>query len=317
MATTVTQAFREFQTNLNITELQGSTVSTRQQNVRDAVASELAVLDDFLTGSYRRHTLIAPLSEADIDVFIVLDPKYHESGGQASLLDRVRRVLLKTYPKTPRISRNGQAVTITFGDFRVDVVPGFYRNGGGYLIPDSVRGQWIGTNPKRHVELWSESNTAHGGDLVPLMKMLKCWNRAHSALLTSFHLETLTREVLTGVTIHNSPSGARFVFDRARAPVLSGGTGDPAGYGDNVARYLDTYSKRSDAHGRLDTAYTKASEAEALERDGKTTAAIVVWSLSRARRRIGPRSCWPDDSGSTPARCLWGFWRCSCANRTP
>src|SRR5260221_14581298 len=114
MATTVTQAFREFQTNLNITELQGSTVSTRQQNVRDAVASELAVLDDFLTGSYRRHTLIAPLSEADIDVFIVLDPKYHESGGQASLLDRVRRVLLKTYPKTPRISLNGQAVTITF-----------------------------------------------------------------------------------------------------------------------------------------------------------------------------------------------------------
>jgi hypothetical protein len=279
MATTVTQAFREFQANLNITEPQSSTVSTRQQNVRDAVAGEMTVLDDFLTGSYRRHTLIAPLGEADIDVFIVLDSKYYESGGQVSLLDRVRRVLLKTYPKTPRISRNGQAVTIIFDDFRVDVVAGFYGDSGRYLIADSIRGQWIGTNPKRHVELWSESNTAHGGDLVPLMKMLKCWNRAHSSLLTSFHLETLTREALENVTISNFPSGVRFVLDRVRSSVLTGYTADPAGYGDNVARYLDTHSKRSDVHVRLDAALTKAREAEALEREGRTRAAIEKWGV--------------------------------------
>jgi small multidrug resistance pump len=38
-------------------------------------------------------------------------------------------LILLSYPKTPDISRNGQAVMITFTDFKVDVVPAFYRNG--------------------------------------------------------------------------------------------------------------------------------------------------------------------------------------------
>ena len=125
MSTTITSSFTKLKENLEITGLQRSTVSTRQQNVRDAVAKEMDVLDSFLTGSYARSTMIALLSEADIDIFVVLDPQYYEVDGQANLLDKVKRVLLKTYTKTPKISRNGQAVSITFTDFIVDVVPAF------------------------------------------------------------------------------------------------------------------------------------------------------------------------------------------------
>jgi tRNA nucleotidyltransferase (CCA-adding enzyme) len=145
MSTTIDQGFAKLQQNLEITDLQEKTVSTRQQNVREAVEGHLKVLDSFLTGSYRRNTMIAPLSEADIDIFIVLSAEYYQPEGQASLLDRVKRVLQRTYPKTPDISRNGQAVTIRFTDFKVDVVPAFYRNGGGYFIPDSVLRRWIAT----------------------------------------------------------------------------------------------------------------------------------------------------------------------------
>ncbi|MBA3667719.1 MAG: hypothetical protein H0W65_08350 [Sphingomonas sp.] len=56
------------------------------------------------------------------------------------------------------IRPDGHAVTITFTDFKVDVVPGFYRTGGGYLIPDTGGPRWISTDPKRHVEIWSEAN---------------------------------------------------------------------------------------------------------------------------------------------------------------
>jgi tRNA nucleotidyltransferase (CCA-adding enzyme) len=138
MATTIQQSFSVLKTNLEITTLQSSTVSTRQTNVRAVVESEMAVLDTFLTGSYSRSTMIAPLKEADIDIFVVFDSKYYhnyngQNGGQGGLLDLVRRTLLKTYTSTPDISRNGQAVTIRFSDFLVDVVPGFRRNGGGYL----------------------------------------------------------------------------------------------------------------------------------------------------------------------------------------
>jgi hypothetical protein len=44
--------------------------------------------------------MIAPLSESDVDIFVVLDPKYHVQC-TAALLDTLRTVLLRTYTKTP------------------------------------------------------------------------------------------------------------------------------------------------------------------------------------------------------------------------
>src|SRR5438094_10643772 len=112
MATTIQQAFEKFRKNLEITGLQASTVSTRQKNVRETVEADMTVSDSFLTGSYMRNTLIGPLTEADIDVFAVLDSRYFhhyngQNGGQAGLLDLVKRTLKKKYTKTPDISRNG------------------------------------------------------------------------------------------------------------------------------------------------------------------------------------------------------------------
>lgn len=278
MLTTITQGFETLRRNLQITDLQASTISTRQQNVRDAVANELDVLDDFLTGSYKRDTMIAPLAEADVDIFVVLDSKYYEANGQANLLDRVKRVLQKTYPKTPEISRNGQAVTITFTDFKVDVVPAFHRRGGGYLIPDSVLKRWISTDPKKHIEIWSAANKAHNDDLVPLIKMIKAWNKTHSALLHSFHLETLILETLNNVTISSYPSGARYVFDKARTKVLLP-ISDPAGYDGDVGAYLDSSNKKAEVVSRLETAYQRAVDAENLEKQGKISDAYVKWRL--------------------------------------
>jgi|ERR1035437_178922 tRNA nucleotidyltransferase (CCA-adding enzyme) len=134
MPTTIPQGFAQLQENLQITDLQETTVDTRQKNVRDAVAKELTVLTSFVTGSYRRGTLIAPLSRADIDIFVILDASYYSADGYANLIDRVKRVLKGTYPTTPEISRNGQAVTISFTDFKVDVVPASIVRRG---IPDT------------------------------------------------------------------------------------------------------------------------------------------------------------------------------------
>jgi hypothetical protein len=278
MPITIVQGFDKLKQNLEITDLQVSTVSTRQQNVRDAVESEMTVLDSFLTGSYRRNTMIAPLSEADADVFIILHPDYYEQNGQASLLDKIKRILRKTYTKTPEISRNGQAVTITFTDFQVDVVPAFYRDGGGFLIPDSILQRWIATDPKIHVEIWSKSNNDHNGDIVPLIKMIKGWNKQHSGLLRSFHLETLILQILNNVTISDYPSGVRYVLDKARLQVQYAVI-DPAGYGGNIGDYLDTATKIQDVVSRMETAYNRAVEAERLARENKTKEAYDKWRL--------------------------------------
>src|SRR5439155_6451464 len=152
------------------------------------------------------------------------------NGGPASLLDLVKRTLLNTYTRTPDIGRNGQAVTIRFEDFVVDVVPGIRRQGGGYLIPNSIAQQWISTDPKRHVELMSAANQQHNGDLVPLVKMIKAWNRTSGNFFRSFHLEVLTMQILANVRIDDYPSGVRYVFDKART-LITQQNPDPAGYG--------------------------------------------------------------------------------------
>lgn len=267
MATTLSDGFEIFRSNLEITDLQSSAVATRQQNVRDALTSEFEVSDTFLTGSYRRNTMIAPLAQADVDVFVVLDAQYFHQNTPQSLLERVRTSLRATYPQTPRVSKNGQAVTITFTDFSVDVVPGFHRQGGGYLIPHATGGRWISTDPKRHVEIWSAANQTHAGDLVPLIKMLKAWNRSHSGIFRSFHLEALTLAILNNVEITDFSSGVRFVFEHARSaftqPVF-----DPAGYGGNLGDYVDMITGAEIAN-RLESAYQRALAAEAAIRSDR------------------------------------------------
>jgi hypothetical protein len=282
MATTITSAFTKLKENLEITGLQSETVSTRQKNVREVVQSDLQVLDSFLTGSYARNTMIAPLKEADIDIFFVLDPKYFfqyntgQNGGQAGLLDLVKRAVKKTYTVTPDISRNGQAVTIRFTDFVVDVVPGFNRKDSGYLIPNSISQSWIPTDPKRHVEIISASNKTHNGDLIPLIKMIKGWNKNNNKYFRSFHLEVLAYQIFEGVTISNYSSGMRWFFGKAKE-LIGKPNLDPAGYGGNIGNYINTTEKIQEAVSKFQLAHERALKGEEYATQGKMWEAFDMW----------------------------------------
>lgn len=276
MPTTAASSFQRFRSNLEITDLQQSTVSTRQRAVRDAVARRLTVVDSFVTGSYKRHTMISPLSEADVDVVVVLDPSYYQADGYTSLLDRVRRVLLETYTTTPRISRNGQAVTIKFTDFEVDVVPAFNRRGGGYLIPNTKEARFISTNPKVHETFSSNANQSHSGDLVPLIKMIKAWNRECGRPFRSFYLELLVEKALRGVRITNDWSGARFVLDRGRDLIRYTIT-DPAGLDQGGVHGFASCPNVSSAVSRFDRGFAGAAAAEEWLRRDRIADAVSEW----------------------------------------
>jgi len=281
MATTVKQSFQKLKENLEITGLQEETVSTRQNSVREVLDAGLVVNESFLTGSYSRSTMIAPLNDADVDILVVLDVKYYhnyngQNGGQAGLLDLVKRTLLKTYTKTPDISRNGQAVTIRFNDFKVDVVPAFYRQGGGFLIPNSVSQSWISTDPKKHVDIMSTSNATHNNDMVPLVKMIKGWNKNIGSFFMSFHLEVLALSILENITISDFSSGMRFYFDKGK-DLISKQNPDPAGFGGDVGAYLNTGEKINEAVNKFQLAYERAIKAEEYDKLGYTQDAIEVW----------------------------------------
>lgn len=273
---TTAALFGDFRSRLELTGMQTSTVAERQKNVRAAVSRHLDVETDFLTGSYARHTLISPLKQADVDVFVVLDPAYHARGSSA-VLDITRNALLKTYT-TPKVSRNGQAITITFTDFLVDVVPAFNRKGGGYLIPAGGVGTFISTDPKVHESHSSFQNAAHDGDLVPVVKMIKAWNRSINRHFRSFHLEVLAWQVFRGITISNDWSAVRFFFEKA-IPTIRQAVHDPAGYGTDVAYYINTGEQYAAAESRLNTALGRARRAEQYARSGGMQSAIEQWRL--------------------------------------
>lgn len=285
MATTIPLSFAKLKQNLEITDLQESTVSIRQKSVRDVIEAGIDLIDpySFLAGSYSRQTLIAPLKEADVDIFFVLDPRYYhhyngQNGNQAGLLDWVKRILKKTYTETPKISRNGQAVTITFSDFVVDVVPGFKRQGGGFLIPDSVNQNWISTDPKKHVEIISAANKSHNGDLIPLIKMIKAWNKNINKYFNSFHLEVIALEALNNIRIDDFSSGVRYFFDKGRALVGQKNL-DPAGYGGDVGSYINSQEKIREAIAKFQLAYDRAIKAEDYAKRGYIEEAVKMWII--------------------------------------
>jgi len=272
------QAFERLRRNLELTGLQEKTVATRQQNVRQAVAAQLTVDDDFLTGSYRRHTLIGPLKEADVDIVVVLDRSYREQGARA-VLDVIRKALLVEYPRTPKISRNGQAVTISFSDFVVDVVPAFalpwWNWNTGWEICDSAKDGWITTNPKKHVELSSAGNRTHKGQLVPRIKQLKAWNRHVGEPLRSFHLEALAWSIFgTSFWWHQSVrsdwASARMFFEKA-PDKLRYKLSDPAGLGVDVGAYL-TGPTLDRANTKMNSARNLCVRAEKAAKDGDLVA---------------------------------------------
>lgn len=274
MVTTVYAGFEALKSNLEITELQQTTVSTRQTNVRGVIEKELGVLDSFLTGSYARSTMIAPLTEADIDIFIILNPIYYNKEHPEYVLDKVRNVLSKTYSSS-KSSRNGQAVTITFSDFIVDVVPAFNRSGGGFLIPDPKNKTWITTDPQVHAKLMTDNNKNKNGTLVPLVKMIKCWNRYNNYPFVSFYLELLALDIFSNVTISDYPSGIRYFFDKARAKITIKAI-DPSGYGGQVNGYQPG-TTNDKAKKLLEDSYNIAVEAENFAKNGYINAATIKW----------------------------------------
>ena len=277
MPKTVKGGFEKLKANLQVCSLTDSAVAVRLQKIVGALEPEFAVIDSFPIGSYTRRTLIAPLSKATVDLLTIFDCRHGPGSGQAALLEEMRAVLRRTYPQSPEINESGQAITIRFKDYRVNVIPGFAHNGVGYLIPAPAEPRWIRVDPRHQIRVWEEADRAHAGRLAPLMRMVKGWNNQYERLLRSFHLETLVLQVMHGIEIADFASGMRFFLDRARNAVFAP-VADPASEESDIGGYLDI-SARFRLLEHLELAYRRALEAEQWEYSGKTWQAYIIWHL--------------------------------------
>jgi hypothetical protein len=287
--TYIDDAFQQLKSNLEITQTEQNTAVRRHTGIRDYINGHWDLIDDFLTGSYRRDTKTKKLK--DIDIFIVID----SDGAQASyrtlspadLLNALETLLADQWPD---VHRDGMAVVIRYGKddeiMSIDVVPAFDRDDGGYFIPDPAAGTWIATNPKRHHELSIAKNAECDGKFVPFIKMIKGINRELGEPVSpSFLLEVMAHELVKAPFSRYQDEIVLFLATAAER--IDEQWDDPAGLGGDVNTVMSHDDKLA-AAAALRNAQEIAERAVDLEDDGQERAAYDEWKKLFGTRMTRP-----------------------------
>ena len=136
----------------------------------------------FLTGSYKRNTLIRPID--DIDLYVLVHFSIHADGKKPILILReMARALRNRYPQT-KIQVDSPCIVIKFGGYKFEVVPAVYYNDypDRYMIPKDAT-EWSDCFPSVPDVWLTNSNYLNNNKFVPLIKILKQWNRNNNVRL--------------------------------------------------------------------------------------------------------------------------------------
>ncbi len=283
MATTVTAAFTELQGRIALTPNQRSIAAGRLANLQAFFATNYVVATPpWAIGSYGRETIVRP--ERDIDIMVALSvPEYwaRYQPDSRAFLRWLCEGLNRQYANT-QVGVRQIAVHLALGDgLEVDLVPGFHRKGGGFLIPDGSGG-WQATNPPYHDQIMTDANVRLGGNLKPLVRVMKAWNiMGNGGRLRSFHLEMIVERVWQKGTATSLSS-----MQSAVAATLKTGAGwvrvahpDPwTGSGQNLDAYLSTETRAAIAK-TMDEDAVRAQAALDYAAAGNTAAAFERWQI--------------------------------------
>lgn len=237
---------------IELTQAERAEASRQQNVVREAIRHYLPdAQQDFLTGSYARHTAIRPLD--DIDMFVVIPAYPALSNRPEDAVERVRRALELRYPRhAPKLQRRSVNIQFAESGIGYDVVPAVDAGDGVFHIPDRGRGGWIRSAPKRHMDLATSANQRAGNKLKPLIKLIKYWNRTNHKPLRSFHLEVMAYGALQQPP-ENYAEGLLTLFRHLSARVERP-LADPSGVGPDIDEGVTSAERANAARLLRDTA---------------------------------------------------------------
>lgn len=284
MATTVHGAFQDYKFNLEITDRQENTVANSRAAMVTNLKRELYLHSEEskVIGSWGRNTLTRHLPEGDVDVMIILHYDKHRNWysvpGVTACLDKFKQIIDSNYPNTVN-RRDQNCITVKFKQFRLDVVPAFKWEGGFYKIPDSVRGNWIETDPFTFADYITRVNKTMDGTFVPIIKMVKGWNRDAGWPISSFHLECMLYYHYRNYTESFSYSSTLKRFFEFLPTYLQNSCYDPI-RNERVDTYLDTGfpTKRQQATSKAQSAAKDAARAFSYEKTNPE-ASIKLWGV--------------------------------------
>lgn len=271
----VDDAFGRLKANLEITDTERQLAITRHNLIRDHVRSAWTLLDDFLTGSYKRETKTKKLK--DVDIFVVVDPEgpqgYLGDGSGAAAVTALRGLLAERWDD---LQSDDFVVTINYSGDDVtsyEVAPVFLRDGGGYRMPAGA--DWMSTDPTEHQRLITEKNEECDEKFIPFVKMVKGINReAGEPITPSFLIEVMALKLVLP-PFQRYQDEIRFFLASAEDQIACDWP-DPAGLGPDVNGRVSAYDRSTQGQA-LKTWLAVAEEALLLEADGKERAAVEKW----------------------------------------
>lgn len=274
--------------DLKIDDKERSFIETKQNELREKLREYLDLEDDFLTGSYKRSTIIKPKDLADkfdVDLFVAFAKDDYGAKDLAELRDLVTNALTDIKNQYPELGiteisdAQRRSIGVVFGsNFQIDVIPAIeIEKDVLYKIFDKITLAAVESNPKLHGELLTKANEKTGGKLVPLIKMLKSWKGKNCDYMKSFHLELLAVEILGGSDFDSYADGMVVFFDKARDYVKESCMTDPANSQLSIDEYLDSDGTRQKLQEQIEIEYQLSKKAHELQLSGNEAKAVEYW----------------------------------------
>jgi len=189
--------FAKFSENIRLTENQETDAKTKYTGVCKTLHKSYYENDydgktKFLFGSYKTNTNTRPISiDQDVDVIFKIPEetynkfKDYDSNGPSALLQEIKEILKKAYPKTAEIKAWEKIVFVKFADntHNIEVVPAFELEDKIFKIPNSVDGgSWENFYPREQVDTFQSSNGTTNSLTADLTRMMKTWIQNTSSL---------------------------------------------------------------------------------------------------------------------------------------
>ena len=191
LSTGLPAKFEEFRQNIELTENQRADIIGSHTHLRQRNLIPLSyVRETFLTGSYKKRTMIRPPD--DVDIFVEIN--YGQ--GQvtpSSVLSWLKRDLSGAYPSSI-VRQDKPCIALDFSHCKFELTPAIpvnYYTDFGYYIPAQGQNAWVQVeSPKLLEDRLSSANTRLNGLLVPLIKMMKACKRYNNIDgIKSFEME--------------------------------------------------------------------------------------------------------------------------------
>lgn len=274
---TVNEAFDTFDDMLALPEEEREAATEFHHDIREVLQEAGVATGAILQGSFARKTMLPPL--ADVDLVVFLAPEYaslrDEPGGSEAAMDLIEDALAGAYPSAI-FDRSSHALKVDFGDggFTFDIVPGFDTDEARIWIADREDDRFELSDTRLVTLAVQARNQECGGKFIHQVRMVRHWfRRVLDGLVPRFVGECLAYEVITDEMAHDEAVAA--VFAAAVKHVEEGVVLVP-GSDENVLDRLDDSALQA-LRDHLREADRAAQEALDLAAAGDEEGAVDIW----------------------------------------